>query len=105
MSLNTVVSAALFRLPPAQTLMHLPADLAFELLPLTLLSPGQLATVGQLVGRPDEVHRLEELGLREGTPIEMLQPGSPCIVRLGGNKLCFRGDEATHVLVRLGASA
>jgi Fe2+ transport system protein FeoA len=70
-----------------------------HLVPLTLLASGQTAHVGQIVGRADQVHRLEELGLRGGATIEMLQPGSPCIIRLGAHKLCFRGDELTRVLV------
>lgn len=73
-----------------------------DLIPLKHLRPGNIASVGQLVGKPDEVHRLEELGLRQGTRIEMLQPGSPCIIRVSGNKLCFRDSDAFHVLVRTG---
>ena len=46
------------------------------------------------------VHRLEELGLREGRVLQMLQPGSPCIIRLAGIKLCFRSDDLTSVLVK-----
>ena len=75
------------------------------LIPLSLLAPGQRAEVDQITGRPDEVHRLEELGLRGGAAIEMLQSGSPCIIRLAGQKLCFRTDELLSVLVRLGAAS
>jgi len=64
---------------------------------------GQKGRVDQLLGDADQVHRLRELGLRDGVEIEMLQPGTPCIVRLAGHKLCFRGNEATNVLVRAGA--
>lgn len=70
-----------------------------HLIPLSLLSPGEIAQVGQVLGRPEQVHRLQELGLRSGATIEMLQSGSPCIIRLGANKLCFRADELTRVLV------
>ena len=76
-----------------------------ELIPLNLLCPGQSAHVGQVSGRPDEVHRLEELGLRGGAAIEMVQSGSPCIIRLAGQKLCFRADDLLHVLVRRGAAS
>jgi Fe2+ transport system protein FeoA len=85
--------------------MHRPSDLAYELLPLALVSPGQTAAVGQLIGRPDEIHRLEELGLRGGAAVEMVQSGSPCIIRLAGHKLCFRADELLSVLVRRGAAS
>ena len=44
--------------------------------PLQMLAAGQRARIDQLVGRPDEVHRLQELGMRVGTSVEMLQSGS-----------------------------
>ena len=69
-------------------------------IPLNLLSPGDTAFVSDLLGCADTIHRFEELGLRGGAQIEMLQSGSPCIIRLGGNKLCFRADELMRVLVR-----
>lgn len=73
------------------------------ILPLELLAAGQKADVYQLVGSSADVHRLEELGLRAGATIEMVSPGSPCIIRLSGHKLCFRDGEALGVLVRPGA--
>lgn len=76
-----------------------------DLLPLHLLPPGSRALIGQLVGGIDEVHRLEELGMRVGTQVEMVQAGSPCIIRLGGAKLCFRDNEAFQVLVQVGDAA
>ena len=76
-----------------------------ELVPLSLLQPGQQAWIDQVVGRADEVHRLEELGMRVGSAIEVVQAGSPCIVRLGGAKLCFRACDVTSVLVRLQEAA
>lgn len=69
------------------------------LIPLKLLPPGRHACIGQLVGKADEVHRLEELGLRAGVTVEMVQSGSPCIIRLNGHKLCFRNSDVLHVLV------
>jgi Fe2+ transport system protein FeoA len=76
-----------------------------DLIPLNLLAPGQLARVGQVNGQPEEIHRLEELGLRGGATIEMVQPGSPCIIRLAGQKFCFRADELLRVLVRRGVAS
>jgi Fe2+ transport system protein FeoA len=75
-----------------------------DLIPLSLLAPGQRAHVGYVSGQPHEVQRLEELGLRGGAAIEMVQTGSPCIIRLAGQKLCFRADELLHVLVRRGVA-
>ena len=54
------------------------------------------------MGRPDDVRRLEELGLRVGEPVEMIDAGVPCIIRLAGAKLCFRGAEAFQILVASG---
>jgi ferrous iron transport protein A len=71
-----------------------------EMIPLELLPAGHSAAVGQLVGGQNDIHRLEELGIRGGTQIEMVQPGSPCIVRLAGQKLCFRADDLLRIWVR-----
>lgn len=75
---------------------------ATNLLPLRLLAPGQTALIHEVLGRVDQVHRLHELGLRRGVQIEMVRSGSPCIVRLGGHKLCFRADDLMSVLVTPG---
>ena len=72
-------------------------------IPLNLLHSGECALVDQVLGQPDVVHRLEELGLRGGAAVEMVQAGSPCIIRLRGLKLCLRADELVSVLVRRGA--
>ena len=79
--------------PPEYSSVH-------DLFPMHLLAPGQSADVGHVAGSPETVHRLEELGLRGGATIEMVQNGSPCIIRLAGQKLCFRAEELVHVMVR-----
>ena len=71
-----------------------------ELIPLTLLRPGQAARVDQVLGSGDLVHRLREMGLRRGAEIEMIRPGSPCIIRLDGHRLGIRSDELAGILVR-----
>lgn len=58
--------------------------------------------VDSLIGSAEQVHRLEEIGLRKGSSVEMVQPGSPCIVRLAGSTLCLRDAELFQVLVREG---
>jgi Fe2+ transport system protein FeoA len=74
-----------------------------ERVPLAHLPPGQTALIDELLGNPAQIHRLEEMGLRRGAKVEVVQPGRPCIIRLGGHKLCFRTDELTSVLVRRAA--
>jgi ferrous iron transport protein A len=67
---------------------------------LGLLSAGQTAVVDSVVGFSDEVHRLREIGLRDGATVQMIRPGNPCLVRLGGQKLGLRSDALASVLVR-----
>lgn len=77
------------------------SDASWHLLPLEMLSPGQAAEIDQVLGDTEQVHRLSELGLRPGTSVEMIQPGSPCIIRLGESRLCFRESELLSILVRV----
>ena len=76
-----------------------------DLIPLRNLGSGEVGQISELVGLPDEVRRLEELGLRRGASVEMVQPGHACIVRVAGSKFCFRESELFTVLVRLGATS
>ena len=69
-------------------------------IPLHCLEMGQMAAVTAVVGEREAVHRLEEIGLRCGTEVEMVQTGQPCIVRIDSQRLCLRGDELLRVLVR-----
>lgn len=79
-------------------------EMAYELIPLGQMAAGCCATVAAVLGVAEHVHRLRELGLSDGASIEMVQPGSPCIVRLAGHKLCFRADDLLSVLVKPGAA-
>jgi Fe2+ transport system protein FeoA len=73
-------------------------------MPLHFLRAGEIATVVDVLGRAEDVHRLQELGLRGGVDIEMIQPGVPCIIRLTGQTLCFRADDLLRVVVRPAAA-
>ena len=68
-------------------------------IPLSLLRPGEVADVSELVGPADQVRRLEELGLRGGARVEIVRSGSPCIIRIGSSTLCVRNDSRVNVLV------
>ena len=70
-----------------------------ESIPVTLLAAGQVAEILQLVGPPERIRRFEELGLRAGARIEIVRGGSPCIIRVGDSRLCFREDAQVQVLV------
>ena len=75
------------------------------LMPISSLLSGQIAEVRQIVGRPEQVRRMEELGVREGVALEMVRAGTPCIVRVGATKLCFRDGDMCSVLVAARMSA
>lgn len=68
--------------------------------PVGQLTAGASAVVAAVLGGAELVHRLHEMGLRHGARIEMVQPGSPCIVKLDQQKLGFRSDDLLSVLVR-----
>ncbi len=72
----------------------------YDLIPINSLEAGQTAKVGHVIGQIDQIHRLKELGLRDGAQIQMVSPGSPCIVRLDGQRLCFRDSELLNIFVR-----
>ncbi len=72
-----------------------------EIIPLRMLRPGDRASIDLISGQPDEVQRMEELGLSAGNEIEVLQQGCPCIVRCRGAKYCLRGNDCSCVWVRV----
>jgi len=72
----------------------------YDLVPLGQLATGATAIVAAVLGCADHVHRLHEMGLHRGVPVEMVQAGSPCILRLGSQKLGIRADELLSVLVK-----
>jgi ferrous iron transport protein A len=68
--------------------------------PLWRLRSGQVGRISEVSGKGELTHRLRELGLRDGVEVEMIRAGTPCIIRLGAQKLCIRVDDAVGVLVR-----
>ncbi|MEW4561127.1 FeoA family protein [Bremerella sp. JC770] len=68
-------------------------------IPLSMVQPGSVVRISQVVGGQDDVKRMAEMGLQSGTEIEMLQSGSPCIIRVGQSKLCFRQSDILNILV------
>lgn len=74
------------------------------LLPLPLLRIGQRARIDSVLGEGELIRRLRELGLCDGAEVCMVRPGCPCIIRMGGQKFCFRADELNTVLVRPGVA-
>lgn len=70
-----------------------------NVIPLHHLQSGTHGRVVDVVGRPEQVRRIHELGLRDGAEVQMVRPGVPCIVRLAGQTLAFRANELLGVLV------
>ncbi len=75
-----------------------------DLLPLECLRAGEWADVEDVSGEPGWVGRMAELGVRAGSRLRVLQPGSPCLLQVGGCRLCLRGDCLMRILVRPVAS-
>jgi ferrous iron transport protein A len=71
-----------------------------DIVSINHLRRGEVAEISRLLGSPEQVRRLEELGLRVGVHLEIVRGGSPCIVRVAGTTLCFRHDELLRVLVK-----
>lgn len=69
--------------------------------PLHLLHPNESGSVLEVTGNHRLVQRLDEMGLRAGVHVRMVQPGHPCIVALDHQRLSFRGEEDAVVLVEV----
>jgi ferrous iron transport protein A len=74
-----------------------------DLVPLHHLPSGDSARVMQILGCPEQVQRVKEMGIRDGDEIEMIRSGTPCIIRAGMQTLCVRGNDLLNVLVERGA--
>ncbi|HMC64915.1 MAG TPA: FeoA family protein [Gemmataceae bacterium] len=71
-----------------------------NLLPLEVLRPGEWADVAEVHGEPNWISRMAELGLRTGSRLQVLQSGSPCLLRIDGSRLSLRSDLAMQIWVR-----
>lgn len=70
------------------------------LIPLDMLKPGECAQVVEVSGDAAWVCRLAEMGLREGCQLTVLQPGSPCLLKVADCRLCLRSGESSQILVQ-----
>ena len=69
-------------------------------LPLNLLQPGEWADVTSVAGEPDWVGRMSDLGIRAGSRLRVVRPGSPCLIEVGAARLSLRGGTDGQILVR-----
>ena len=70
------------------------------LLPLEHLRSGEWGDVEQVDGEPAWVGRMAELGVRVGSRLCMLRPGTPCLLDVAGCRLCLRGDALMRIFVK-----
>ena len=70
------------------------------MLPLDMLRAGEWAEVEEVSGQPGGVGRLAELGIRQGCLLQVVQPGSPCLLNVSGCRLCLRPDDSSQIMVR-----
>ena len=78
------------------------ASVIAQELPLHLLEAGQTGTVTDVVGTSGLVVRLEEMGLHRGARVNMIRPGSPCILEINHQRYSLRIDEDSMVFVEVG---
>lgn len=71
------------------------------MVPLDLLCPGEIGCVVDIDGDENLVHRLAEMGVRPGVELQMIRPGSPCIIALENRRVSFRGERAAAILVEM----
>ena len=70
------------------------------MLPLECLQCNEKAEVADVVGDPNWVARMADLGLQNGAQLRMVAPGSPCLFELGQCRLCLRTDPSNCIYVR-----
>ena len=70
------------------------------LMPLDMLRAGEWAEVEEVSGQPCWVDRLAEMGIRQGSRVQVVRPGVTCLLNVSGCKLCLRGGECSQILVR-----
>ena len=71
--------------------------------PLTLVAPGQKATVVEIKLPPANRPRLMEMGLLVGTSVELVRfapLGDPVEIKVRGYNLTIRKHEAEQIFVR-----
>lgn len=71
-----------------------------EVLPLELLHAGDTGDIADIDGEPSWITRMAELGVRIGSRLRVVQPGSPCLFQVGESRFSVRGECAMRIFVR-----
>lgn len=69
--------------------------------PLDLLAQNESGKICVVDGDEQAVHRLAEMGLREGIVVRMVKPGSPSILAMGDQRLSLRLGDGVSIFVEL----
>ena len=72
------------------------------IIPLSEMSVGQKGLVSQVTGQGEVYHRLLEMGLTQGTPVEVIRfapLGDPIDIKVRGYHLSVRRREADVIRV------
>lgn len=69
------------------------------MVPLQFIGSGEWADIAQVYGEPVWISRMAEMGLREGSRVQILQPGSPCLLQLNGSRISLRTEGTMQILV------
>lgn len=99
----------MYEVPPDLTMPAIETESQLELrvaaaptiIPLSMLSDGEVGRVAHIHSDCDMTARLRELGLQPGVSVEMIRSGHPCIVRLAGQQLCLRSEALQQILIEL----
>ena len=70
-----------------------------QTLPLEVMQAGERGIVVDVLGQPELVVRLAEMGLHAGVRVDMVRPGSPAIVEINHQRFSIRFEDAATVLV------
>lgn len=70
------------------------------LLPLDLLGAGEWGYVAEISGDSAWVNRLAELGIQQGSRLQIIQPGTTCLLSIDGCKLCLRSSDCSQIYVQ-----
>ena len=75
------------------------------ILPLNTLRSNERARIVDLFGDSSTLHRLDEMGVSVGTEVQMIRPGTPCIVAMAGKRLSLRLETGTEIFVEIAPAA
>ncbi len=68
--------------------------------PLKTIHAGFTVDVDDVIGEPALVGRLAALGVRPGSRVQIIRPGTPCLIEVGGSRMSVRCDSGVDILVR-----